>query len=270
MAVAVSSAIGCRSPLQRAMAMVAATGARCVDVLMIGTWAHINPAELAMDYAAVATRLGRLLSGLGLKLSALNTGTTVQLHDRSEAANIARQLETEALCRLMSQHGVTTAAVQPLQREDHRDPADVMADCIASLRQQYAIAAKYGVRLAVELHVHSPFETLDEAKTLLREMPEVMVVYDPTHFIMQGVPLRETTWLMDRAIHVHARDAARGKLQVPLGTGEIDFDWMAGALLDRGFTGNVSVEYLETDEFDVIDSARRLHERLCRLFGPAR
>lgn len=267
MAVAISSAIGCASPLQRALSLVASAGAGYVDVLMIGAWAHVNPAELVADFAGVAGRLDRLLSGLGLKLLALNTGTTVQLHDRSEAANIARLLQTEAMCRLMAERGVRTAAVQPLQRDAQRASEEVIRDCVASLRQQYAIAAKYGVRLAVELHVNSPFETLDEARFLLEEMPEVGLVYDPTHFVMQGVPLAETTWMMDRAIHVHARDAARGQLQVPLGSGEIDFNWMAGALKDRGFAGNVSVEYLETDRFDVLDSARRLHEQLSSLFS---
>ena len=266
MAVSVSSAIGCGSPLGRALDTVAATGAKRLDLLTIGAWAHVNPADLARDYAGTVAQLDTLLSRAGLSLLALNTGTTVQLHDRSDAANNARAAQTEALCRLMQDKLVATAAIQPLQPDRNRRPDEVMRDCIASLRQQYAIASRYGVRLAVELHVNSPFESVAEAQTLLREMPEVGVVYDPTHFVMQGIPLKETTWIMDRAIHVHARDAARGMLQVPLGQGEIDFVWMARSLRDRGFSGNVSVEYLQTDKFDVVDSARRLYERLCGLF----
>lgn len=267
MAVSVSSAIGCGSSLEKALSMVAATGATGVDLLTIGSWAHVNPADLAADYTGVASRLDGLLKAAGLSLLALNTGTTVQLHDRSGDANTARAAQTEALCRLMSERGVKTAAIQPLQPDRKRDPAEVMRDCIASLRQQYAIAERHGVRLAVELHVNSPFESVAEAQALLREMPEVRVVYDPTHFVMQGIPLAETTWIMDRAIHVHARDAGKGKLQAPLGEGEIDFDWMAAALRDRGFAGNVSVEYLQTDTFDVIDSAKRLYDRMCGLFA---
>jgi sugar phosphate isomerase/epimerase len=242
------------------------TGCPHADLLTIGTWAHVNPADLASDYGKHLTRLQTAFASRGLSAIALNTGTTVQLHDRKPESNLARDRETEALCRLMAEFRIPVAAIQPLAADRTRPGDVVMADCIASLRQQYAIAAKYGVRFAVELHVHSPFETLEQAQTLLKQMPEVNVVYDPTHFILQGMPLKDTLWIMDRAIHVHARDAAKGKLQAPLGSGEIDFNFLISALKDRGFAGNISIEYLETRDFDVVDSARRLRDLFVQHF----
>jgi sugar phosphate isomerase/epimerase len=53
----------------------------------------------------------------------------------------------------------------------------------------------------------------------VEELPEVPLVYDPTHFVMQGIDIRETGWLMAHAQHVHLRDAAPDKMQVPFGTG---------------------------------------------------
>lgn len=267
MPTAVSTALGCNSPLAVALQAVAKTGSKNSDLLTIGAWAHVNPATLAKDFDTTAAHVEASLAAAGLTAIALNSGTTVQLHDRSPAANLQRSAETHALCRLMARLRIPVAAIQPLSADKTRPAATVMADCIASLRDQYSIAAEHYVRLAVELHVHSPFESLDQARALLDGMPEVKLVYDPTHFILQGMPLKDTLWIMDRAIHVHARDAAKGKLQAPLGEGEIDFDFLIGALHDRGFAGNVSIEYLETKDFDVIDSARRLHDRFASHFG---
>lgn len=267
MAVAISTAIGCNSSLQVALDRVVQAGGGGADVLAIGAWAHVNPAVLAGDFVATLAGLRAELAARKLAAVTLNTGTTVQLHDRGEESKRQRAVETAALCDAMVALGVKTAAIQPLSADKSRPAEVVMAACIASLREQYGIAAERGVRLAVELHVHSPFESLEQARALLEGMPEVRVVYDPTHFIMQGMPLRETAWIMDRAIHVHARDAAKGKLQTPLGTGEVDFDWVIGELRNRGYSGDVSIEYLETAEFDVVDSARRLGERFAGVFG---
>jgi sugar phosphate isomerase/epimerase len=142
----------------------------------------------------------------------------------------------------------------------------VLRDCVATLREQDAIAKAAGVRFAVELHVHSPFESIAEAKRLLELMPEVSVVYDPTHFVMQGLDIRETGWIMDRAIHSHLRDAAKGKLQAPLGQGDVDFDWIFGEMKDRGYRGGFSIEYLESKDFDVTDSAKRLYDLIAKHF----
>jgi sugar phosphate isomerase/epimerase len=83
---------------------------------------------------------------------------------------------------------------------------------------------------------------------------------------MQGIDIRETGWLMDRARHVHLRDAAPGKIQAPFGEGTVDFDWVLGELEQRGYQGHFSIEYLENKDFDVIDSAQRLHETIARRF----
>jgi sugar phosphate isomerase/epimerase len=74
--------------------------------------------------------------------------------------------------------------------------------------------------------------------------------------------MHETEWLLDHARHVHVRDAAKDQMQGPYGTGDVDFDWLFAALKERQYTGDFSIEYLETDAFDVLASARRLYDRL--------
>jgi sugar phosphate isomerase/epimerase len=142
----------------------------------------------------------------------------------------------------------------------------VLSDCIATLREQKAAGDAAGVTFALELHINSPFETMEQAQRFIEAMPEMPLVYDPTHFVMQGVNIRDTGWLMDRAAHVHLRDAARDKMQVPFGTGEVDFDWVFGALKERGYNGHFSIEYLETDAFDVLQEAPKLRDAIARNF----
>ena len=82
-------------------------------------------------------------------------------------------------------------------------------DCLQSLRKRKAIGDQFGITFCLELHVHSPFETIDQAKRFLEMMPEMPVVYDPTHFVMQGLDIRSTGWIMDRARHVRVATPPR-------------------------------------------------------------
>ena len=117
-----------------------------------------------------------------------------------------------------------------------------------------------GVTFALELHTRSPFESMDQVNRLLAEIPDVPLVYAPTHFVMQGMEIRDTVWMMRNAAHVHLRDAAPGELQSAFGKGQVDFDWVLGTLRDQGYQGAISIEYLGSPDtpFDVVDSARRL------------
>jgi len=97
-------------------------------------------------------------------------------------------------------------------------------------------------------------------------MPEMPLVYDPTHFVMQGIDIRETAWLMERAIHVHLRDAAPGKIQEHFGKGAVDFDWVLRTLKDNGYEGHFSIEYLEDENMDVLEDAKRARDAVAQYF----
>jgi sugar phosphate isomerase/epimerase len=264
MAIACSTSVKCGSSLEAALETIAKLGIAKVDLLTIGKWAHVNVVDFANDVDGTIARVDGLTKRHGLTPVAMNTGTSVQLHDRSDAANAQRRREVAAFVAMMKHFGVPVAAIQPLARDKNRSSEDVLRDCVATLREQDAIAKQAGVRFAVELHVNSPFESVAEAKRLIELMPEAALVYDPTHFVMQGMSVRETGWIMDRAIHAHLRDAAKGKLQAAMGQGDVDFDWIFGALKDRGYRGSFSIEYLESKDFDVPDSARRLYDVIAK------
>lgn len=260
MTVAISTAVRCNSPLEKALADIAAAGFKTIDLLAIDGWVHVHTSDLADRYEQTRQRLDVLLQQHGLNLLALNTGVAAQLHHRSPEVNARRKQEISGLVRLMKEYGVRIAAIQPRAPDRARPWEEVLADCAATLREQVEMGAAAGITFALELHVNSPFETLEQAKRLLEVFPELPLVYDPTHFVMQGIPLRETGWLMAHARHVHLRDAAKDRMQVPMGSGEVDFDWLLGTLKERGYQGHVSIEYLETADFAALESARRLYD----------
>lgn len=97
-------------------------------------------------------------------------------------------------------------------------------------------------------------------------IPDIPLIYDPSYFIMQDIDLRETEWLMVNARHVHLRDAAPKQMQVEFGKGAVDFDWVLRTLKDHGYSGNFSIEYLETDGFDVLNSSHKLYDKIAKYF----
>jgi sugar phosphate isomerase/epimerase len=269
MATACSTSVGTRSSLAETLSRIAGIGTTHVDLLAIDGWVHIHTQALADYFEKTVAPVDALLAQYNLRPLALNTGVSPQLHQRSEAINAQRQREIRAVTRLMQHLGVSLAAIQPRQPDRERPYADVLADCVATLREQISMGQAAGVTFALELHVNSPFETLEQARLLLDQMPDLPLVYDPTHFVMQGIDIRDTGWLMEHAAHVHLRDADRDQMQVPFGTGAVDFDWLLGTLKDRGYAGHFSIEYLETDDFDVLDSAARLYEKINSYFESA-
>lgn len=266
MAVACSTSYRCGSPLEKALADISGMGFRHVDLLTIDGWAHVNTQDLADKWEPTITNLDALLKKYQLKPIATNSGVSQQLHHRTPEKNARRIEETQALVRLMKHYGISVAAIQPRSADRERPWNDVLADCVATLRDQKAVADAAGVRLALELHIHSPFETLDQAKTFMEAMPEMPVVYDPTHFVMQGLDIRQTGWLMKKAGHVHIRDAGKGLIQEHLGQGLVDFDWVLNSLKDRGYKGHISIEYLESKEQDFRDDVMRLRDLILRIF----
>lgn len=266
MAVACSTSVGTNASLAETLARIRRAGIPLVDLLVIDGWKHIHTTDLVSRYDETRAGVDALLAQHSLKPLALNTGVSAQLHHRSTEINAQRQQETAALIRLMGDYQIAIAAIQPRLPDRHRPYADVLADCAATLREQIAMGQAAGVTFALELHINSPFETLEQARLLLDHLPELPLVYDPTHFVMQGIDIRQTAWLMQHARHVHLRDADRDQMQVPFGSGAVDFDWVLGALKDQGYDGHFSIEYLETDAFDVMESAVRLYETIGRYF----
>lgn len=250
-------------PLSAALAAVAQLGFAAVDLIAIEGWGHVEPDDLVNDWQATASQVEALLREQQLAPLAMNVAIG-PLYRRDAQTSARRLGKVEAVVRLMQRLGVGVASFYPGYKVQDRPWDTVLADTVATVREILAIGRAAGVTLAIEPHFDTPFQTMAQIRPLLDAVPELGVAYDPSHFAMQGIDLAETACLLERAVHVHLRDAAPGAMQAGFGTGTVDLDWLLGALEERGYRGHLSIEYLRTSEFDVADSIRRTAEAVTR------
>ncbi|MBB3128440.1 sugar phosphate isomerase/epimerase [Paenibacillus rhizosphaerae] len=262
--IACSTSTRCNSPLDEGLSAISAAGFSRIDILAIDGWAHVHTRELVTPegLGEAVRRTETLMKRYSLTPIAVNSGVGPQLYDRSPEAVVRRKAETEGLLNWMKALGISFAAIQPRQPDPDRPWEDALADCAASLRDQLELAAPAGVTLALEFHVNSPFETFEQCARIMELLPEMPLVYDPTHLVMQGIPLEETFRFLDRAVHVHVRDAAARRMQTRFGEGIVDFGRLLGELKARSYKGDFSIEYLQTDEFEVLEDTAKLYRRI--------
>ncbi|MEI6132184.1 MAG: sugar phosphate isomerase/epimerase [Bacillota bacterium] len=262
MTVYCSTSIKTTLPLDEALGVIASLGFKEIDLLAILAWAHVNPAEMVSDFSGAISRVESLLKKHSLSMRAMNTGTNQQLHDRSPEGVAARNLEVDALCRFMKHFGVKVAAIQPLQKDPTRPWQEVIDDCVLTLKEQFAIGETHGIQFGLEMHANSPIETLEQAEYLLSKMPDIPLVYDPTHFVMLGMGVKDSAFLMDNAIHCHLRDAGFGKMQTHMGEGDVDFALLFSELKKRNYKGNFTIEYLDSNDLNILEDVKILRQTI--------
>jgi sugar phosphate isomerase/epimerase len=183
-------------------------------------------------------------------------------YQRDAETTEERNRQVEALARLGRRLGVQVASFYPGYRVEDRPWQEVLAESAESCREIIGIGEQHDVLFAIELHYDTPVQSLEQCHYLLEEVPELMVAYDPSHFAMQGIDLRNTGELLDRAAHMHLRDAAPDEMCVPVGEGTVDFHWLVDAMGHRGYDGHWSIEYLPGAVEDPAAEAARLKEML--------
>jgi len=257
-----SSVVRSGDTLETALEKISARGFSEIDLIMINGWCHIYPSELATDFSANAKRCEEAFQKYGVTPRAVNVGLTNQPHDRRAGSVRENLKKLEAVFKFMNRFSVKAAALQPKQKDETREPNEVLRDCVDSLAEYYKLAGQYGVSLGLELHVGSPFETKEAVAYLLERLPDAGVAYDPSHFVAYGYDLRESEFFMGNAVQVHLRDAAKDKMQAKLGEGTVDFGWIMNRFAEIGYAGYYSLEYLPSDEADALDEAAGLRDIL--------
>jgi len=253
-----------RKPIGEAYAQVAEMGFEFVDLICIPGWNQILPERLASGFEAELGAIGGALNESVLTPVALNAALP-QLHNRRDSErNEGRLREMEALCRLMKLLKVPVLSLYPGYLDPSRQWHDILEAMSTTLEELSVVAKRHGVLWGVELHAMTPFENLDQARALMQSCPDLALVYDPSHFSMQGIDLRKTEFLMNRVCHVHFRDAAEGSMHVPLGQGCVDFAWCLDALAAEGYSGDFSIECLPGGDFDAGEDILRLRDLLER------
>jgi sugar phosphate isomerase/epimerase len=267
MAILCSSSLFSRSSLEEALRRIHAMGYSLIDLAMIDGWIHVDTTALARDYDATLARVDGLLKRYEMTLLSVNAGFSPLLHDRTREGCARREAEVKALVRFMNHYQIEVAAVQPRNPDPNRPRAEVLRDSAATMRDTLDMAQDTGVTFALECHSGSIVESMDEAKTMIRLVPDLRYAYDPTHFVMKSVDLVDTLPLLERAAQVYLRDAAPGAIQARYGQGTVDFDWILRQLKERGYQGHFSLEYLEGEREDLTDDLLRLCDKIGEWFG---
>jgi len=232
-----------RTPLDEALAQVSGMGFQHVDLICIPGWDHVQPRELAEDCEAVADSVAALLEQNDLTPVACNVALGA-LYQRSEEANAQRLREASGVAQLMTRLGIGIASFYPGFKVDEAEWNGAFESWLETWTELRRVAEQVGVEFVVELHKNTVFETMAQCRRLLEALPDLRIAYDPSHFVMQGMDVRETMPLLERAAHVHLRDAAADKMYEHTGAGNVDFAYLFGALRDLGYRGHISIECL--------------------------
>ncbi len=246
----ICSTSGFKMDLDTALGKIAGMGFDGIDLICIGGWNHVVLEELVNDFDRVAQTVEDLLRKHGLTAYAANAGLPT-LHQRAdETVNAQRREQAEALCRLMQRLRIPYASCYPgyygpgVEENDPREHDRILDDLASSAVEVSEIFLKHDLRFAVEPHWRTPIQTLEQTWSLVSRDERIMLVYDPTHFVMQGVPTAETLPMLERSSHAHLRDAAKDAMAVPFGAGDVDFQAILDVMRDRDFTASISLEYL--------------------------
>jgi sugar phosphate isomerase/epimerase len=245
MAIACSSGTFHRLPLEFALRGIRKMGFQHVDLLAIEGWCHISPAAAIANVDKVDHRLQKALDATGLELDAFNMGFSPALHDRGADARLQRREQAAAMAELMSRYHLTAATLVPGQPDPDLATDVLVERSIASLQDIMAITRPLSLTICLECHVNSVMEDPGVAARILDAVPGLMVAYDPSHLIMQEIPLEDTAALLERTGRVHLRDAAPGEMQVRWGRGDLDLDQVLKLLRQHGYTGGYSIEVLD-------------------------
>ena len=251
-----------KTSLDEALGEIAGLGFQHTDVICIESWGHVVPARLAEDYDAVSATVEAMLARHDLKATALNAALP-HPYLRDDASCAARRDQADALARLAVRLDAKVVSYYPGHKPHGSDPGTKVDEIIVTAGELAAVGREHGLTFVPEPHFATPLEDLDAVRRLLAASADLAVVYDPSHWAMQEIDLRETEFMLDRSAHVHLRDAAPGKMQTVFGAGAVDFDWLLDALAERAYAGHLAIEYLPNLEGgDVRDQLRRLRDKL--------
>ncbi len=226
-----------------------------MDLAAIEGWRNVNPSFLLRDGGKWAGEFSQLATTLGLTTSSINCRFSAPLNDPSPASFDLCRREFKAVLDLAKTLHCPNLTVQPGTPLPGHTPAALFDTLRGHLIELSALAP--GMTIGLEAHfgsfLENPADTLRFARAV---WPHVGVTYDPSHFVMQGIRFAVTKALLDFTVHVHVRDAALGKMQVDMGTGDIDIPELVSALKTCGYQGAVSLEHVSIADWNMQSTCR--------------
>jgi sugar phosphate isomerase/epimerase len=258
-----------------------ALGFQAFDLAAFEGWQNVDPSRLAGGGDAWSRAFVDAVAAAGMHVSSFNCGFSKPLNDPDPAAFAQCRREYLALLDLAEAVRCANLTVQPgnpIAGQAHSRTLyyaqgfgsgqawDRSFDALlAHLSELAALAQGRGVTLGVEAHYGSLLEKPEDAQRMAQALwPEVGLTYDPSHLVMQGIPLPEAEALLAYTVHVHVRNASLHKMQETMADGIVDWAWLVGALRAHGYRGALAIEYF--GGFDAgFENTRVLRDRLLAL-----
>ncbi len=241
--IACSTGIRSTEPLDVACELIASMGFRYVDPLAMEQW-HIRPSRLVADAAGEAARVRAVLDRYGLACAAINLGFLHNFSTCTDAEHRANLRVVAGACLLATALGTAIITVSPGSMGD-QDPQRILERICWRLNEALAVASGSGMTLALETHAGAIAVQPDAARALLAHCPGLKLTYDPSHYVAEQIPVSQTLDLLKHAAHVHLRNARVGHFQERMDRGGLDMPWMVDQILNSGYGGAVSIEYIQ-------------------------
>jgi sugar phosphate isomerase/epimerase len=229
-----------KQPLEQALAAIAALDFGQADLAVIEGCAHLNPSELAGGGPAhvqrEAERILELIRRHAMKrVSALNVGFGV-----TTPAEQMRQLA--AVCDLAAALEVPVITIGAARR------GTPLEDEVERLSVLLPVARDRGVQLTVETHVNQVTEIPAVAVQLCERVEGLGLTLDASHLYAGPNQGADFSAVIPFVRHVHLRDAGPdpAQIQVPAGTGLVDFGWIVRQLHAAGYSGKFAIEYMDS------------------------
>jgi len=220
--------------LEEALLRVAELGFRHVDLAAVPGWAHVEPAALAAG-PRERERVQVAATSAGLDIVALNAALG--------ASGAEANMRCQALVETAAAVGARLVTLQP-------PPAGTPLDeAVETLGPIADIARKTGVRISLEIHRGGLTEIPADAAALA-VATGLGLTLDPSHITAGPAQGAGFELVLPYVDHLHVRDASRDplNLQLPIGEGDVDFPSLFRSLVERGYSGVVSIEYVGRSE----------------------
>lgn len=253
-----------------ALDMVAGLGFRFHDLMLAGNRTEHRPEVIRLDVERWAGRLAERAARRRLAYSDVfvipwsDFTSLAPNHPDDRIREESRQLFA-AMVDFAAGVGAPGLTVLPgidWPGETHQESLERAA---AEMVDRTEIGRARGIRVSFEPHRGGVCESVEDTLALCGRGVEVTV--DLAHFVAAGTGPHEIELLFPHTRHIHVRGAAPGRLQAPMKSNEIEFEWVVDALEAAGYDGALTIEYAWSEWFglnrvDVLSEVVLLSDRL--------
>ena len=255
-----------------ALAVIALLGLRGADIGLFEGHGHLKPGRELLKPGANGAKLKRRLAAHGLVAAdiflQLHAGFVEYAINHPEASRrtFARERFQRGL-DFAHAAGAKHVTILPGVTFAGETRATGVARSVEELTWRVAEARAAKLQVAVEPHVGSLMDTPERALAVAERVPGLGLTLDYAHFTRAGIPDARIEPLTQRATHLHARTARRGRLQAPMKENTIDFPRVVNVLKRQKFTGWIALEFVWIDwehcnEVDIISETLQLKKLL--------